>query len=139
MTQKFFLDSDVILDVGFERPEFFQASFALFTLAETGKIQAVTSGNCIANVYYILRKKKGDIKTREFLTLLCQFVQVLPITHDNIITALASDFSDFEDAIQHACAIENNCDAIITRNLQDYKTATIAVYTPEQFLISNKG
>jgi predicted nucleic acid-binding protein len=48
--------------------------------------------------------------------------------------AVASDFNDFEDAIQYCCAIENNLTTIITRNIKDYKKATIKVLTPETFI-----
>ncbi len=49
-------------------------------------------------------------------------------------TALNSPISDFEDAIQIASAINANLDAIVTRNLSDYKNSPVPVYSPSDFL-----
>ena len=38
-----------------------------------------------------------------------------------IMYALYSGWTDFEDAVQAQVAIENNIDAVITRNTKDYK------------------
>jgi hypothetical protein len=59
---------------------------------------------------------------------------VLSVDSRTIDLAIASDFNDFEDAIQYSSAIENNLTIIITRNIKDYKKATIKVVTPETFI-----
>ncbi len=42
---------------------------------------------------------------------------------------------DFEDALQAAMALQNNCDFIITRNVDDFKNVTsIPVLEPKEFL-----
>jgi predicted nucleic acid-binding protein len=64
-------------------------------------------------------------------------VQVLAVDRKTIDFAIASDFKDFEDAIQYACALEHNLTIIITRNLKDYKKASIIVLTPESYLTKN--
>lgn len=51
-----------------------------------------------------------------------------------LVGAIVSDFHDFEDAIQYSCALENNLTTIITRNVKDYKKASIPVLTPETFI-----
>lgn len=61
-------------------------------------------------------------------------VNVLSVNNKTIDLAIASDFNDFEDAIQYSCAIENSLTTIITRNIKDYKKATIKVITPEIFV-----
>jgi hypothetical protein len=49
--------------------------------------------------------------------------------------ALQSGFSDFEDGLQYFCALDNkHIDAIITRNVKDYKNSTLPVLTPGDFL-----
>ena len=68
----------------------------------------------------------GQAKTTPFRSL--------PVDNKTIDLAIASDFNDFEDAVQHSCAIENNLTTIITRNVKDYKKASIAVLTPETFI-----
>ena len=43
-------------------------------------------------------------------------------------------FIDFEDSLQHQCALEESADYIITRNKKDFLASKIAVYTPAEFL-----
>jgi hypothetical protein len=49
-------------------------------------------------------------------------------------TALNSPISDFEDAIQIASAINAKLDAIVTRNLSDYKNSPLPVHSASDFL-----
>ena len=49
--------------------------------------------------------------------------------------ALHSGWADFEDAVQAQVALENNIDAVITRNTKDYsKLKEIQVLTPTELL-----
>jgi hypothetical protein len=61
-------------------------------------------------------------------------VNVLKVDSRTIDLALASDFSDFEDALQYSCALDHGLTVLITRNVKDYKKASISVITPEIFL-----
>jgi hypothetical protein len=61
-------------------------------------------------------------------------VHVLPVDSKTIDLAIASDFNDFEDAIQYCCALENHLKIIVTRNLKDFKKANILVVNPETFI-----
>ena len=47
--------------------------------------------------------------------------------------AVLSNFSDFEDAVLYQAAKQAQCEMIITRNLNDFKLASIPVMTAEQF------
>ncbi|MDO5510768.1 MAG: hypothetical protein Q4F57_08730 [Weeksellaceae bacterium] len=61
-------------------------------------------------------------------------VEVLPIDNKILKLSLASDFSDFEDAIQYYSAIENGMDVIITRNKKDFKSINLPVLSAKEFL-----
>ena len=51
-----------------------------------------------------------------------------------LVAALASDFSDFEDAVQNAAAIDSQIEIIVTRNKTDYRTSPLTVLSPEEFV-----
>jgi len=61
-------------------------------------------------------------------------VSIIEVNESIIDSALNSTFTDFEDAIQYYAAMSANIDLIITRNIEDYKQASIPVLTAEQFL-----
>jgi hypothetical protein len=47
--------------------------------------------------------------------------------------SLASDFKDFEDAVQCYSAVNAKVDCLITRNKRDYVTDILPILTPEEF------
>jgi hypothetical protein len=49
-------------------------------------------------------------------------------------TALALPLVDYEDAVQHASAAASQLDAIITRNVNDYRNAALRIITPADLL-----
>ena len=56
-------------------------------------------------------------------------------TDDKIIDlALASDFKDFEDAMQYYTALENGLDIVITRNKRDFKNINLPILTAQEYL-----
>jgi predicted nucleic acid-binding protein len=48
--------------------------------------------------------------------------------------SLASDFKDFEDAVQCCSAVNAKADCLITINKRDYVTDILPILTPEEFL-----
>ncbi len=134
MIKKVFLDSDIILDVATGRMPFVEYSKSVLASIENGKVVGYISSNSVTNMYYILRKISTSTKAKIFIEQLLKYIMVLPVTHEAIIEALKLDFSDFEDAVQHQCALANQCECIITRNGEDYKKSKLNVYNPEEFL-----
>ena len=130
MSQRIFIDSDVILDVALARQPFVEASLAVLMQCESGQYLGCISSNSIANIYYVLRKLGGDEKARFFIKQLSKYLTVISVDHATIGKALDSKFSDFEDAIQHFAALSFGCTAIVTRNIQDYKFAEMKVVLP---------
>jgi len=86
-------------------------------------------------IYYIVRKFLGHKKTLEVVETLTEMTEIIGTTKEEIIQALKNDFKDFEDSIQYSSALTiKDLDAIITRNIKDYRNSTIAVMTPLNFL-----
>jgi len=134
MIKKVFIDTDIILDVALAREPFFINSKLILVMAENNLIIGNISSNCIANIYYILRKIGGDVNARKFISGLVKYITVITIDHQNVLDALKSKFSDFEDALQNFSAIEQQCEYIITRNINDYKNSKLKIVLPEDFI-----
>ena len=129
-----FIDSDVLLDLLFDRKPFSEFTKLLIAESSIRNIKLSTSTLIIANINYIHSKKTDNLITRETLKKLIRIINVLPFESDIITFALNSSFLDFEDAIQFYIAERYQCDAIVTRNIKDYKQSTIPVLNAEQFL-----
>ncbi|MBL7843073.1 MAG: PIN domain-containing protein [Cyclobacteriaceae bacterium] len=134
--ERVFVDTDVVLDLLGERQPFYKSSAQLFSKADKGEIKVFVSSLSFANMHYVLRKKFPDCEVRKILSGFKVLVSVLPVNDKIIDLALASNFSDFEDAVQYYTASEGNMKALITRNLRDYRQAKIPVMTADTYLKS---
>ncbi|GHV23031.1 PIN domain-containing protein [Spirochaetia bacterium] len=138
MKKQIFIDSDIILDLLAQRKPFYDHAAELFTIAYNSKIELYTTAVVLANVFYILRKTKGNEGAKRQLKDLRLLVNVLPINTNIVDMSLNSKFSDFEDGLQYFTAKENNLLAIITRNGEDYKIKDIIIQTAEEYVKINK-
>ena len=134
---KYFVDTDVILDLLSQRVPHFHFSAVLFSLAEMGKFELYTSPTVMVNTFYILRKNLGNENAKNALRKLRIILHVIDSSEKVLDLALNSNFNDFEDAIQYYTALNVDIQTIITRSLMGYKTADILVQTPEMFLVTN--
>lgn len=125
-------DTNVILDVLMERGDFFQESAALVNFVELGEINGFLSANSIATIYYLTQKAFNRKKAVKEIELLTTIFDIAPVNKTVIVDALRLDFKDYEDAIIHESAGRVNADAIVTRNIKDFKKAKINVYSPKE-------
>ncbi|MEY4383168.1 MAG: tRNA(fMet)-specific endonuclease VapC [Bacteroidota bacterium] len=129
-----FVDTNIVLDFLIYRPEFFEESRQLFSLADQGVIKLYISSMSIVNSNYMLERSTKSIDVRKVLGKFKVLVNVLPLVDKYIDLAISSEFKDFEDAIQYYTAIENEMDVILTRNKKDFKLSTLPVLTAKEFL-----
>ena len=134
---KVFVDTDVIIDLLAQRIPHFHFSAVLFTFAEMKKIELFTTPLIFANTFYIIRKQLGNEEAKKAMRKLRVLVHIIDSSEAVVDKALNSDFADFEDAIQYYTSLENGINILLTRNLRDYKKASLVVQTPEAFLVSN--
>lgn len=135
---KVFVDTDVILDLLARRIPHFHFSAVLFTFAEMKKLELYTTPLILANTFYILRKQLGNDSAKNAVRKLRILLHVIYSTESVIDKALNSDFPDFEDAIQYYTALEYQIPVILTRNIRDYKKASVIVQTPVSYLVTRK-
>ncbi len=135
MVYNLFIDSDVVIDFFTDREPHVNPASELFELNEQGSVKLFLSAVSINNIYYIVRKFLGHKKTIEVIETLTEMTEIVGTTKTEIVQALKNDFSDYEDSVQYSSALTiKNVDAIITRNIKDYRNSSIAVMTPLNFL-----
>jgi len=138
MNMKVFIDSDIILDLLIERESFYDNAAKIFTLAYEKKIKLYTTAVVLANVFYILRKIKGNQESKILLKNLRLLINVLPINENIVDMTLNSKFNDFEDGLQYFSAKESDILVIVTRNTRDYKIKDITIQTSEEYVKMNQ-
>ena len=133
--EKVLIDTDVILDLLFDRKPFSEESSQILGFCENGKIKGFVTAIMLSNIYYLLRKTAKHEKVIANLKMLMSIMDVTSTNKKTVLDALNSDFKDFEDALQNFSAQNyNEIKVIITRNIKDYKTSSLSVMTPETYL-----
>jgi predicted nucleic acid-binding protein len=136
MIDRLFLDTNVVLDLLGERETFYDYVAKIATLADKGKVSLVVSALSYATVFYVLSKFEDNKAVKEKLGKFKVIASTSNLTDKIIEKGLTSKFIDFEDALQYYCALEMNCNLIITRNEKDFKNSDIPVMTPVEYLES---
>ena len=131
---RLFVDSDVILDLVLHREDHFEFAQNLFVQYQQGKCALFTSSIVLANMHFIIRKLH-DIKFANSSVLFVnKHFKIIDGNNDDIENAIQLKFSDFEDGVQYFSALRSKkVDALVTRNVKDYKHALLPVFTPKQW------
>lgn len=132
--ERILIDSDVCLDSFTVRyPHSIYADKLLLSV-EDGEVTGIMSAESFSNLYYVIRKLSSHENAIHLLNELRTIVTVGTLTPEVVESAMKSGWKDFEDALQHYCAINEGCEAIITRNGSEFKKSEIPVYTPSEWL-----
>ena len=131
---KVLIDTNVILDVLCKRAGFYEASAKIMKLCETHILDGAISALSVPNILYILRKELDAEKSREIVEKLQLIFSVEDLKAEDIKKALATDFGDFEDALQSACAVRIKAQYIVTRNVRDFENSKVSAIEPSELL-----
>ncbi len=134
MSDKLFLDTNVVIDLLGEREPYYDAAARIATLADLGKVQLVISALSYSTSFYILSKYEDKEQAKEKIRKLRVISQTADLTDEIIDKGLLSKFSDCEDALQYQSAIKADCTILITRNSKDFKESQIPVLSPDEYL-----
>jgi len=133
---RIFLVTNVILDLLAERNPFFNSIARLATLADQKKLTLIASPLSFTTVEYVLNKFESSESVMNKLRRFKIICEVCDVNEETIEKGLNSSFKDFEDAVQYFSAVQSNCEIIITRNGNDFKSSTIPIMTAEEYLSS---
>lgn len=130
-----FIDTDVIIDYLIDRLPYAQSALEIFEYCLEKNITIYATSITFANAYYILRKEYSHTDIINKLILLNDFVKIAATNQKEIMDALNSNFSDFEDALQNYSALnQGEIETLITRNIKDYLHSTLNILSPIEFL-----
>lgn len=128
------VDTNIILDVLLNRPEFVKDSSMIWKLCETEQAKGYFSTLTYANMMYVMRKQLTPDQIEYVfrkLNLIFEFADFSPAVLER---AVAMKWKDFEDAVQSATAESVHADYIVTRNLKDFMKSKVIAFTPAELL-----
>jgi len=129
------IDINVLLDWILLRQPFHENATKIIKMCMDGKAIGFIAAHTVLNVLYILRKDFNASKRQRLGRFLCTKFEVIGINGVTMLEALDfPDFRDLEDNLQMQCAIEENVDYIITRDIKDFQNSKVKALLPEEFL-----
>ncbi len=131
---KLFLDTNIVIDLLGEREPFYTPAAKIATIADKGMIQIVVSALTYSTVYYLLSKFEDNEVVKEKIRKFKVIAKTADLIGKIIDKGLSSKFTDFEDSLQYFCAVNMDCNILITRNEKDFKQSELPVLTPEEYL-----
>ena len=126
------LDTNVILDTLLGREPYNNHSDAIFEMIADNKISGYINTSSVTDIYYVLRKKFSDIDSREKIRTLLTLLCTIDVTKTDLLAALDSPITDFEDALVATCADKAGLDFTVTRDTEFLKNEK--TITPNEFL-----
>ena len=132
---KVLIDTNILVDVVARREPFWKSSNEILELCRKNAISGFVSTRAFCDLFYVLRKGLSVKERKDTIKLIREILDTVIITDQIVDDALDNDaISDFEDAIQHACAKSAGADYIVTRNTKDYGNSEIRAVSPEELL-----
>jgi predicted nucleic acid-binding protein len=129
------IDSDVLMDYLAKREPFYSNACKIIELRKRQKFYGCITTQTYANLHYILRNTITERQRRGLLLELCVLFKIGIIDGAMTVQALKEpQYKDFEDRLQMLCAIKENADYIVTRNLKDYTDSEVKAIPPNEFL-----
>ena len=128
------IDTNILLDVLLNRALFVQDAVDVLNISDKD-VKKYVSATTITDIYYIAYKELRDKEiVRDLIKRLLKIVHIADVSEQEIILAIDSGWDDFEDSVQNAVAESHKFDAIITRNISDFKESSILIISPKDFV-----
>lgn len=88
----------------------------------------------LTDIFYIARKQTQSIQlARQAVSTTLTAMVICSVNRVILESAFASG-TDFEDAVQIFCAVSQNLEAIVTRDIQGFSNSPISVLSIQQLL-----
>ncbi len=134
---RLFLDTNIVIDLLDRREPFCHDAVQLFTMAYNKQVQLIVSPMTYTTASFLLHRH-GAEGVRNLLSNFRQLSRVATTNERTVDDSLASQFNDFEDAMQYYCALKSKADIIITRNGKDFSASKLPVMTATEYLATLK-
>ena len=129
------IDRNILLDVLQNREPHAETSSKVWKMCETGRVEGFVSALTFANLVYVMRKELTPGKIQEVLKILTLIFHFADLSSADMTKAAEMKWTDYEDAVQAATAERIHANAIITRNIRDYRESAVPALTPGEFLL----
>jgi predicted nucleic acid-binding protein len=124
-------DTNVLLDALLAREPFVEDAALLLEAIESGQVEGFMSATTVTDVHYLVGRQTRNPETAiTAVTRLLKLMEICTVDRNVLEQAIALEFPDFEDAIQVACAMAQDLDAIVIRDIDGFRDSPISALSP---------
>jgi predicted nucleic acid-binding protein len=139
MAIEIFLDTNVVLDVLFERTERYAVEGRqILRFCELGVLTGYISSASFFTITYYVQKNRSIVEAKEILNAYLGILNALETTQKSLQGGIDSTFADLEDAYQYQTALAKPSIAyFVTGNIKDFKKhqmAELPILKPNELL-----
>jgi predicted nucleic-acid-binding protein len=140
MSNRIYLDANILLDYVLDRPEK-ESAAKILRLINNGKIKAFISSSIIHILSYVLSKTFSIEKTKEVIISIIHDIELIDMPKEIVLQSLNSKMNDIEDALQYHVALYNKIDFFISNDKKLKKEAipALPIYTPKELMVILEG
>lgn len=132
--KRLLFDVNVILDVLLDRAPHADIASEVWGCVEDGGAAGLLSAHAVTTIHYLNAKEVGPKAGGQTTDSLLSVFDVAAVDRQVLLSAIGLGWKDFEDAVTAAAAQRAKCDALVTRNPDDFKRSPVRVLTPAEAL-----
>ena len=129
---KILFDTNIILDILLNRAPFVDLSANLVSSVENRMIEGYLCATTITTLDYLISKSRNRETARIEIQKILALFQIADVNSTVLSMSINSSFTNFDDAVQYFSGKCSKVNGLVTRNIKDYKLATLPIYTPDE-------
>lgn len=131
------VDINVLIDVAVRREPHYLDASVLMERVIRGELAAMVPAHGVTTLHYLLAQARDHhFATRQIGWVLRHF-EVGALNRDGFRQAHAMGWPDFEDAVVAVTAERHGCEAIVTRDLAGFRSASVPAIPPAEIAIDS--
>lgn len=132
---KILIDTNIVIDALTSRAPWNESAEKIFLMAANNIVDMYITASAATDIYYLIRKHLHNTETaKQIMGKLYSLVGILEVKEEDIVEALASSITDYEDAVVEQVARRSDMECIVTRNQKDYEAGLTKIFLPEDFI-----
>ena len=132
---KILIDTNIVIDALTSREPWSKSAEKIFIMAANNIVDMYITASAATDIYYLIRKYLHSTETaRQIMGKLYSLAGILEVKGEELIDALASPITDYEDAVVEQVARRSGMECIVTRNQKDYEAGITKIFLPGDFI-----